>query len=170
MKFSAISDYINKMEEFILALLLSAMIVLSSLQIILRQFFDSGLPWADPLLRYMVVWGGFLGAVLAVSQSKHISLDLLNNILPSPLKRLTDIITQFFSLIVCGALTYASWLFLLSEVEFGNTPLLAIPSWCWNLIFPLSFAAMTLRYFINSITTSYNLLRPQPDRDRVIIT
>ncbi len=169
MSFSSISNSIRKLEEIILSLLLTSMIVLSCLQIILRQFFDSGLSWADPLLRHMVVWGGLLGAVLAVSQSKHITLDILSHFLPPAVKRLSYILTQLFSSIVCGVLTYASWLFLMSEMEFGCTQLLSIPSWCWNLVFPFSFAVMCLRYLIGTITTSYQLILTKPGSDRAII-
>ncbi|HSL40042.1 MAG TPA: hypothetical protein VK857_06700, partial [Desulforhopalus sp.] len=47
-------------EEILLGLLLSAMIRLACLQIILRTFFAGGLFWADPVLRYLVIWSGFL--------------------------------------------------------------------------------------------------------------
>jgi TRAP-type C4-dicarboxylate transport system permease small subunit len=169
MQFVDINKLIRRAEELILSLLLSAMIVLSCLQIILRQFFDSGLPWADPLLRYLVVWGGFLGAVLAVSMGKHIALDILSNFLSPAVKKSASIVTQLFSAIVCGFLTYASWLFILNEMQFGSTPLLSIPSWCWNLIFPIAFAAMTLRYAIGTVIAVYHLQRPRPDSIKAAI-
>jgi len=56
MRFSDLNSAARKMEECALSLLLCAMILLSCLQIFLRQFFDSGLLWADPLLRHLVVW------------------------------------------------------------------------------------------------------------------
>lgn len=155
MSFSAHNSIINRIEEWLLSLLLIGMIVLSCLQIILRLFFDGGLLWADPLLRQLVVWGGFLGAVLAVSRGKHITLDILSHFLPLKLKRLTNVVTLVFSSSVCGFLTYASCRFLVSEMEFGSTSLLSIPSWGWNMIFPLSFAAMTIRYFFAAITATY---------------
>jgi TRAP-type C4-dicarboxylate transport system permease small subunit len=169
MWFIGMNKLIRRTEELILSLLLTAMIVLSCLQIILRQFFDSGLPWADPLLRYLVVWGGFLGAVLAVSMGKHIALDILSNFLSPTVKRSATVVTKLFSAIVCGFLTYASWLFLLDEMQFGSTPLLTIPSWCWNLIFPIAFAAMTLRYSIGTVIAVYRLKRPRPDSTKATI-
>ena len=41
---------IHRVEDFILALLLTAMILLASAQIVLRNLFDSSLFWGDPLL------------------------------------------------------------------------------------------------------------------------
>ncbi len=157
MRFSGLNNSIRRIEELVLSLLLSTMILLSCLQIFLRQFFDSGLPWADPLLRHLVVWGGLLGAVLAVSQGKHISLDILSNLLPGHTKKFVSIASQLFSSIVCGFLTYASLLFLQNEMEFGGGPFLTIPSWGWNLIFPLAFAAMSLRYAVAIVTSMFQL-------------
>ena len=58
---------IHCIEDSILALLLFGMIVLSTSQIFLRNIFDSGIIWADPLLRVMVLWIGLLGALAATS-------------------------------------------------------------------------------------------------------
>lgn len=159
MAFSRITNYIHKAEEYILSLLLSVMILLTCAQIFLRQFFDSGLPWADPLLRHLVVWGGFLGAVLAVAYGKHISLDILSHFLSNTAKKIINTITLLFSTVVSGVLTYASYLFVISEMEFGSGLLLAIPSWGWNLIFPIAFAVMTIRYGTGTVMAVLDTLR-----------
>ena len=54
------------------------MIVLAGTQILLRNLFDSGFVWIDPLLRVMVLWLGLLGATVATRQDKHIRIDLLS--------------------------------------------------------------------------------------------
>ena len=41
---------VHRVEDLLLALLLSAMILLASAQIFLRNFFDSSLSWGDPAL------------------------------------------------------------------------------------------------------------------------
>ena len=56
---------IHRVEDFVLALLLSAMILLASAQIFLRNLFDSSLSWGDPMLRILVLWVGLLGALAA---------------------------------------------------------------------------------------------------------
>lgn len=140
----------TKLEERLLAGLITAMIILACLQIFLRSFFASGLEWAGPLLRYLVLWSGFLGAAMATSRSKHIGLDLLSFIIPWPYQTWVTLITNLFSTIVSGFLTYASILFIRNEMEFGGIQLFAIPTWIWNLIFPLAFGLITLRFF-NSV-------------------
>ncbi len=136
------------MEEAILGILLLAMILLACLQIFLRSFFSSGLLWADPLLRYLVIWSGMLGAALATSRGKHIALDLISYLVPASVQARIVLLTHLFSTVVAGFLTYAAYLFIRNEIEYGSSALLTVPSWIWNLIFPLAFAMMTLRFFI----------------------
>ncbi len=142
---NSISRYL-RFEETILSILLLAMIVLACLQIVLRSFFSSGLLWADPLLRYMVIWSGMLGAALATSCGKHIALDLISYLVPASVQSWITVVTHLFSTTVAGFLTYASYLFIKNEIEFGSSALLSVPSWVWNLIFPLAFAIITLRF------------------------
>ena len=56
--FSLIGSILSWTEEAFLCLLLFSMILLACVQIFLRIFYSSGILWADPLLRYMVIWVG----------------------------------------------------------------------------------------------------------------
>ena len=58
--------------------LLISMILLSSGQIVLRNFFDIGIIWIDPLLRVLVLWTALVGATVASRENKHIRIDLLS--------------------------------------------------------------------------------------------
>jgi TRAP-type C4-dicarboxylate transport system permease small subunit len=147
-----------RVEESILGLFLVLMILLACVQILLRTVFSSGLTWADPLLRYLVLWSGLLGAVMATSQGKHLSLDIISFLVPKPLHAWLHVITNLFSATVAAFLTWAAYLFIHSEMEFGNTQLLSVPSWAWNLIFPIAFALITLRFLLAAWTTVLTIL------------
>ena len=80
---------LHRAEDALLVLLLSAMIALASTQILLRNLFDSGFVWIDPLLRVLVLWLGLIGATVATRNNRHIRIDLLSklfsrNIHPDP--------------------------------------------------------------------------------------
>ncbi|NOR24661.1 MAG: TRAP transporter small permease subunit [Desulforhopalus sp.] len=139
---------LDKGESVILSLLLAAMILLACLQIILRTFFASGLFWADPLLRYLVLWCGLLGAVSATGQGKHIALDITGNYLPKKIDPWVTLITHLFCTLASAGLTWAGWRFLLSEIEFGGSGPLSLPLWFWNSIFPIAFGLITLKYLL----------------------
>ena len=48
-----------------ISVLLGALVFFGCLQIILRNFYNRGIIWADPLMRHIVLWLGRLGAAPA---------------------------------------------------------------------------------------------------------
>lgn len=129
-----------------LCLLLTAMILIACLQITLRTFFSGGLLWIDPLLRYMVIWSGLLGAVVATREGKHIAIDFITYLVPPHTRKWFRIILHLFSLLVAAILTWAAITFIRNEAQFGTSTLLDIPSWAWNLIFPLAFGLIAFHF------------------------
>ena len=155
-------NLIERAEEILLTLILVALIALACFQIILRFFFDSGIIWLDPLLRYLTLWGGMLGAVLAVSQEKHISLDILNTLLNRKIQRYLKGVIYCICSIVCGFLFHAAFRFIQDEMAFGGNAILSIPSWGWNLVFPVCFGIMTLRFFICALLHIFQPYKSAP--------
>ncbi len=122
------------------------MLSLACVQILLRSVFSSGLLWADPLLRYLVLWCGLLGALKATGQRNHIALDFSNYLVPKFAQPWMTLITDLFCTITTAGLSVAAWIFIKNEIEFGGTTLLSLPVWGWNIIFPITFGLMTARY------------------------
>lgn len=156
---------LDKGENLVLCLLLTTMILLACVQIILRTFFASGLLWADPLLRYLVLWCGLLGAVTATSQGKHIALDITGNLLPEKIEPWITFITYVFCTLAAGGLTWAGWRFWQSEIEFGGSGPLSLPLWFWNSIFPIAFGCIALKYLLLLILQGKILFRPASHAD-----
>jgi TRAP-type C4-dicarboxylate transport system permease small subunit len=155
---------IIKCEEVLVSLLLTAMILLACYQIGLRWFTSGGLPWIDPLLRYLVLWSGLLGAVLATARDNHIALDAIGYLLQRKLKLWVHLLTDGFCVIVSIFLFRATILFIKSEIEYGGSGLFGLDSWLWFLIFPIAFGMILLHFGIDVITTVWSLLQgPQPD-------
>jgi TRAP-type C4-dicarboxylate transport system permease small subunit len=157
---------LNSLEEIVLCLLLLAMIGLSCLQITLRSFFSGGLLWADPLIQQLVLWSGLLGASMATARGKHIALDLVVYLVPARFHPWVLALTHLFSTLTVAALVYAACLFLASEVTYGSPGLFSLPSWTWNLIFPLAFALITIRSGIAFVRESRNVVGRQPEEQR----
>ena len=152
----------KRLIDTLLCLLLLAMVVLACLQIGLRTFFSSGLLWADPLLRHLVLWCGMLGAVVATRENKHIAIDVLGYLAPEQVKPWIGLVIDLFCSLVAAFLTWAAIIFVRNEVLFGNSPLLTIPSWGWNLIFPMAFFLITIHFLLAiaaDIRTLASLLR-----------
>ncbi len=138
-----------KIEEIVLSLILTTMIIMACLQIALRALFSSGIVWADPLLRYLVLWAGLLGAAVATRMGKHIAIDLISHLVPELILYWLQIAIQVFSLAVCLVLTYASIIFVINEASFDcSQSLLGLASWQLNLIFPVSFGLISMHFLI----------------------
>jgi len=87
------------------------------------------------------------GAAVATRTGKHIALDVISYLVPAGMKAWLQLLIHLFSTLVAAALTWAAVIFVRNEAEFGGTSLLSIPSWAWNLVFPLAFALITIRFF-----------------------
>ncbi|MBD3333933.1 MAG: TRAP transporter small permease subunit [Candidatus Eisenbacteria bacterium] len=133
-------------EGWLLTFLLFGAILLSTLQIILRNLFDIGLLWIDPLLRYSVLWVGLLGAFVATRSLRHITIDIVGRMLPDHVRPGVRILTSTVSLVACALLANASWAYLEGEVVFGSEPFLGVPSWLASSVLVFGFAGMGWRF------------------------
>lgn len=137
----------SAIEDGLLCLLLLAMILLACWQIMLRYLFAGGLVWADPLLRYLVLWAGMFGAVVATRRGKHIAIDIISYLVPPRYQAFLKMLINLFAAVVAGVLTHAAVIFVQNERQFDfGAALLAIPFWGWNMVFPLAFGLITLRF------------------------
>ena len=150
---------VHRVENTLLVVLLSTMIVLASLQIVLRNFFDFGLVWADPLLRVMVLWLGLIGATVASRGNKHIKIDLLTRYFRRTSNLLIQAVVSMFTAVVCTIIAWhgAHWIRL--EYLDGMIGLSGIPAWMFEIIIPITFALIGIRYFLFSIRWGSLFLR-----------
>ena len=142
---------LHRVEDALLAILLSVMIVLAATQILLRNFFDSGFVWADPLLRVLVLWLGLIGATVATRDNKHIRIDLVSRLFERNLHRLIQSVIGQISAWTCLLIAAYGMSWIRLDYEDGLTAFLGIPAWMLEIIVPLSFALIGLRYLVMSI-------------------
>jgi TRAP-type C4-dicarboxylate transport system permease small subunit len=144
--------WLERLEEAVLLLLVAAMIILACLQIALRDVWGGGLSWAEPLLRVMVLWAGLLGAVVATRMGKHISIDLASHLVSRGIFRWLRVFRYFFATGVCLVLTWMAVDFVrLEALQSNGQKMAGLASWQLNLIFPLAFAGISLRFLLGSV-------------------
>jgi TRAP-type C4-dicarboxylate transport system permease small subunit len=149
-RWERIDNSIGRVEQALLVVLLSLMILTAFLQIILRNLFASGLSWGDPLVRNLVLWVGFTGAAMATREGKHIRIDVFSRWAGPVGRDLAESTTQLFSFLICGLLTHASLKFIRNEAQMGGTTLWGVPSWIPQVILPATFALMSVRFGLRS--------------------
>jgi TRAP-type C4-dicarboxylate transport system permease small subunit len=138
-------------ENWLLAILVLVLVGLSGAQIVLRIVFDTGLSWADPFARGLVLWTGMLGALAAVRDDKHIALDVLQRFLPPAAQRAARIATLGFATALCAAMAwYGYGLVSIDYAEGlqtgGGSTAAALRACFAESILPVGFALMALRF------------------------
>ena len=157
---------INKIEGALITILLSLMILTAFSQIVLRNFFSTGIDWGDALVRYLVVWVAFIGAAIATREGKHICIDLLSHWLKGPGSIAVQALSCFFSAVISALLTVAAVKFIWFEAQMGSTTFLNLPVWIPELIMPIAFGLITLRFLMEMIGEIGTLLH-QNNRNRM---
>lgn len=149
--FRGISNTLEKVESWMAALALLFMIGLAFLQIVLRNFWDTGIGWGDPVVRALVLWVGFLGASIATHQRGHIRFDVISKFIPKRPNLFIQFFVHLASTVVCVLLAKAAYNFVLMEKEFDSMLVEQIPNWIALIIIPISFIIMAFRMLIHAL-------------------
>lgn len=144
----------NVIEGWILVIILMFMTGLAFFQIVLRNFFATGFPWADVLNRHLVLWIGFLGAAVATKEGRHINIDVVSKILPAKANHAIEILVDLLSATICVVLGYAAWQFTMGERELESV-LFAVSefkvyTWVMMIVIPLGFWLIAFRFGLRS--------------------
>ena len=141
----SIDRIIGRIEKSLVVVILFVMITLSCIQIVLRNFFASGIPVNDIILRHLTLMLVFLGASMATQKEKHLKIDIVPRLLSENQQRYVSIITGVISMIVCVILARASWTFIVFERQSDTTFVSNIPLWYAKLIIPCGFLLIAFR-------------------------
>lgn len=140
-----------KVETALLVVFLSTMILLAFLQVVLRNFLGIGFLWADPLVRHLVIWVGFIGAAVATHEERHISIDALSRFFAPRWKAAAHTLTSLFALVVCLYLAEAAWVFLQDEKALGSDFMLNVPTWIALIIIPSGYLLIAMHLAVKIV-------------------
>ena len=133
-------------EDAVLVSILTAMIGLAALQIVMRNFFDAGLIWADPLLRVLVLWVGMLGALAATRDDRQITVDVISRFAPARWKPRLRVVTDLFTCAVSGILAWHAARLVLEDRAVGLDAFSSVPVWVCELVLPIALGLIAFRY------------------------
>ncbi len=139
---------LNKIEDGLLVLMVSLMVLLAVAQIVYRNLFDAGLSWADPTLRVLVLWVALSGAVVATRTDNHIRIDYFTRYFSPGFCALVQRLVYLFCVLVCGLIAWHAARFVMMEYEFETMAFAGVPAWLTALIIPLGFGLMAFRYLL----------------------
>lgn len=146
-----IDRLLARVEGFLLVSILIVMLFFASLQVILRNFFDTGIEWGDVFARHLVLWVGFFGATLATKEERHIRIDALAKVISKKWQPVVELLVTIFCIVTGTLLFSASYRFMLGERLAETTLFEGIPTWYFISIMPVGFAIITYRYFVHLV-------------------
>ncbi len=85
--------------EIVIVLMLAVMVVVTGAQIVCRVFFTS-LSWSEEATRYLLIWSTLLGAGCVYKHSGHISITVLQDLLPEKAKDVMQIVIHVLCMVL----------------------------------------------------------------------
>jgi|YelNatPaOPRAMG01_1025707.scaffolds.fasta_scaffold00087_43 TRAP-type C4-dicarboxylate transport system permease small subunit len=147
---------IGFIENFLLVIFLTVTVIMAFMQVILREFWSTGIVWGDVFLRHLVLWIGFFGAALAAKESRHFSINIFTKRLAPVWQRIIQALLNLGSAVVCSFLVEAGISFVRDEIKYNNEPLFVIfgrnvMSYHFEVIIPLGFGLIGLHFLFRAI-------------------
>ena len=139
------------LENFVLVTLLSGMMLLAVGQIVLREVFDTGIIWADELVRLIVLWLAMMGAIAACREDRHIRIDALSHLFSDNVISGIRIVVDLFAAGVCAVIAWHAYRYLQLEIEFEDTVLVNTPAWIAHVVIPIGFAIFSYRFLVSVV-------------------
>ena len=141
-------------ENTLIVVIVTIMLFMGFAQVVLK-WMGSGLLWGDPFLRHLVLWVGFIGASLATRDEKHIRIDALIRVTSPRVMPYINIVVDLVTMVVCVVLAHAGYTFVKYEIEaesvIFNAYDIDFPTWIFQVIIPVGFALIAVRFLIKAL-------------------
>ena len=138
----------TRFEAWAVVAIVLAMVVLPSVKALLRQLSRGRfeLPGAAVYTQHLTLWVGFVGALLATASGKHLALSTLEMMPKGRLRNFGRAYGDIVSALVSAVLAYASLVVVLADRGRSDTLAGGLPEWCTEIIVPIGFAIMAVRF------------------------
>lgn len=162
-----IARVLGTLEKGLLVGMVFVMILLSFLQVVLREFFSTSILWGDTFLRHLVLWVAFFGAAIATDQNGHFAIDVVKNSLPPVARRLAQLVTDLFVSVVMAFMVRAAVTFFIDEYKFGSILFTVgetqVPAFWMDSILPIGFGLLLAHFLIKTVEGLLALFRPEDE-------
>ena len=143
---------LHQAENWLLVLVLAAMVLLPVSEILRRMGVPIGIHGADDFLRHLTLIAGMLGGAIAARENRLLALSSLPQFLTGWNKKAAAQISGVFSALVTICLAWAAEQFVLGEKESATRLTYDIPVWWLQAALPVGFGVIVLRLLWHSAT------------------
>lgn len=127
-------------------LALALMVTLPLLDLLLRVSFHSGLTGSTEYVQHLALWIGFVGAIIAAREGRHLSLSSGFKWLPKKMEGVAQTASALTSTAVAVLLGYGAYVFVAMERQSAAEIGAVLPVWIAQMILPVSFALIAFHF------------------------
>lgn len=139
--------WFDRLEEWVIGVLLAAMTALTFVQVVLRYVFNTGLTWAQELTGVFFAFMIFAGLGYGVRVGAHIGVDAVVRLLGHGPRRAVSIVAVLLCLGYCALVLVGSSEYVLKMRDIGvELEDLPIERWQVLIVLPLGFAWLAWRF------------------------
>ncbi len=131
--------------EWILCFIVGIMVVNVAAGVFFRYVLQNSLSWTEELGRYLMIWMGYLGAVLAMKEGSHVGITSFIALFPPVLRRALEVLASMIVLAFLGIVLVKSFSHL-ESLSIQRSSAMELP-----MVFP--YLAVTVGVFLMAIET-----------------
>lgn len=143
--FQKVVNFFYKAIMYTVSAALAVMIMVAFIEVARRYLLGKSYIWADDLIRYIIVYVGFVGGAAAYRDNNLASLDLVTRLFPQKAQLILElavntIVTGAMVFLLCYSVQAVSAPSIKHSVGVG----LKIPLWIPYMTLPIGFVIMVL--------------------------
>ncbi len=140
------TKFVNYIEEGFIALLLTAMTLITFSQVVARYVFNSGAVWALELTTYLFAWLVMFGAAYCVKKGVHIGIDAIVNLFSEKIRKVLTLTAVGLCMLYCVILFKGGWDYVAKLKMIGlEAEDMPIEEWKIKIILPIGFLLIFIR-------------------------
>ena len=143
----------RRLEDALLVLLLTGMVLIGATQIFMRNVVGESLGWADESQRLIVLWLALLGAMAASRDRRQLRIDLAARYLRGLPRAALEVFADLATAALAAVVGWYALLFVRETYAYGDLLVGVIPAWLIQAILPLAFFVIALRHLVNAVLT-----------------
>ena len=149
------SDLIDRICCAMIIILIAMMVLVTSLQIICRVFFNA-LSWSEEVTRYLLVYSTFFGAASVYKKSGHISVLVVQQLLPPRFQKFAAAFVNLLCLALFGIAVFYGFRYMKLQ---GNelSAALRVPMKYLYMSIPIGFSFM----IVHAIDNIFSIFRKE---------
>ena len=146
-------DVVLLVQRKICAVLLLAMIAVTTYQIIARTFMHLSTPWTEEIARVFMIWITFIGGTGMLIKGEHLTVDFLSSMYTPSMKKIARVLNNvMYSFFSCFLLVSGYWLIthpviarsLMPAMQISRNWQYAVMPFCMIFMAAYSLYALTL--------------------------